>query len=226
MRKEALDRIFNYEEGRGLAFRFRQKRGAIFRDFVETHFADRPSLKIIDLGGTEEFWISVGYDYLRSRNISIDLLNLFPIEVQNTDLFSAVEGDACTFSPEQRYDICFSNSVIEHVGETRRILEFRDTVCRIADSYFIQTPNFYFPIEPHFVFPCFHWLPKVVQVGLNRRFTLGHMTKSANLLDAYLTVESCNILRPNVFKALFPEATIVRERLFGLCKSMIALKAS
>lgn len=226
MRQETLDKIFNYKEGRGAAFHFRQKRGALFKEFVGKNFAARPSLRIIDLGGTEEFWISVGYDYLRERNIFIDLLNVFPVEVKNPDLFRAIQGDACTFVPDDRYDLCFSNSVIEHVGEMRRILGFRDTVNRVADSYFIQTPNFYFPIEPHFVFPGFHWLPKAVQVILARKFSLGHMPKSPDLLEAYLSVESCNILRRSVFEAVFPDADIVPERFLGFCKSMIAVKAT
>ena len=45
---------------------------------------------------------------------------------------------------------------------------------RVGRRYFVQTPNRYFPIEPHFLFPGFQFLPLAVQVGLVRRFALGY----------------------------------------------------
>ena len=45
----------------------------------------------------------------------------------------------------------------------------------VGRNYFIQTPNFYFPVEPHWVFPFFQFLPVATRVMLTRRFSLGHI---------------------------------------------------
>ncbi len=41
---------------------------------------------------------------------------------------------------DKSYDIVFSNSVIEHVGNLEKQKQFADEVQRVGKSYFIQTP--------------------------------------------------------------------------------------
>ena len=66
----------------------------------------------------------------------------------------------------------FSNSVIEHVPPQLQS-KFAEEVARVATRYFVQTPNRYFPIEPHYQLPLFQFLPKGIRKALNKRFALG-----------------------------------------------------
>ena len=73
-----------------------------------------------------------------------------------------VLGDACDLPSAlrgQRFDLVFSNSVIEHVGGHSRRAAFADSVHALSDHHWVQTPYRYFPLEPHFLFPGFQFLP-------------------------------------------------------------------
>lgn len=73
----------------------------------------------------------------------------------------------------EEFDVVFSNSVIEHLGEYPQQRRMADEVRRAGKRYFLQTPNRYFPLEPHFFFPFFQFLPVSVRVWLLSRFHLG-----------------------------------------------------
>ncbi|WP_373356823.1 hypothetical protein [Pseudoroseicyclus sp. CXY001] len=220
----ARQAIFDYENGKGLAYGYRARRAALFKSFVATHYAGVQRLSIVDFGGTETFWKSVGLDYLSEIGASVTLVNLTAPDVERRDIFTAVAGDARSFTAKAPYDICFSNSCIEHVGQVAEMIRFRDAVRGAARGYFIQTPNFWFPIEPHFVMPGFHWLPKSAQAWLIRHVQMGHFPKVSSRLDSYALAESCHLLTPRVFAELFDDAEIARERAYGLTKSLIAMR--
>jgi hypothetical protein len=222
--KSLVKYFINYEEEKGLAFRFRQKRSLLFKKFIADNFDKDTPIRIIDLGGTEVFWQSIGLDFMRENKITVDILNVDYVPVQNTEFFRSFAGDACTFQSEELYDVCFSNSVIEHVGGIERIISFSETSRKIARTYFIQTPNFYFPIEPHFLFPGFHWLPAWVRVKLISWFSIGHFPKAKDHLEAIRIIESCNLLTPRVFSSLYFDAEIKREIVLGMSKSLIAIR--
>ncbi len=65
---------------------------------------------------------------------------------------------------DREFDIAFSNSVIEHVPPELQAA-FAAEVSRVADRYFVQTPNRYFPIEPHYQLPLFQFLPRQAADG-------------------------------------------------------------
>ena len=139
------------------------------------------------------------------------------------DWMSSVESDVCSFHPRQRFDLVFSNSLIEHLGGYVRRKQFADSVRALGDSWWVQTPNRYFPVEPHWVMPGQQFLPLKVRAPLSRRWTFGHMQPS-NAADA---VEEClmaELLTATEMRHLFPEATLWRERLAGMTKSLVMVK--
>jgi hypothetical protein len=104
------------------------------------------------------------------------------------------------------FDIAFCNSLIEHaIGEDRRAMARE--VSRVASRFWVQTPNKWFPVEPHYMCPFYQYLP----VSLRRRFD-GRRGDTLELLDA------------RELQRLFPDAEIERERFFGLTKSLIAVR--
>jgi SAM-dependent methyltransferase len=129
---------------------------------------------------------------------------------------SVEQGDATQLPyRDDEFPVAFSNSVIEHVPKQLQPA-FAAEIRRVAERYFVQTPNRYFPIEPHYQLPFFQFLPRRAQRALNRRFTLGWRTKGH--------WEEVSLLTERDMRRLFPDAEIHRERLFGLTKSLIAVR--
>jgi hypothetical protein len=112
--------------------------------------------------------------------------------------------------------------VIEHVGGAADQKRMADEVQRVGRRYFVQTPNRYFPIEPHFLFPGFQFLPEAAQVFLLSHFRLGTYEIVRDRDYARTLVREIRLLSLSEFRRLFPQATIHRERLVGLTKSFIA----
>jgi hypothetical protein len=164
---------------------------------------------------------------LEKRNIKITVVNLPGTQTFAEDsIFSFVEADGCNLSifKDNSFNIVHSNSVIEHVGDWEKMLLFAKETIRVGENFFIQTPNYWFPVEPHCMTPFFHWFPKPVRVWLVLNMNLGHWPKADNLDVAMRTVESARLLTRGMLKELFQDATIATERIFFFAKSYIAYK--
>src|SRR4029453_3715718 len=109
----------------------------------------------------------------------------------------------------------FSSSTIEHVPKELQPA-FAAEIRRGGRRYFVQTPTRSFPMEPHYQFPLFQFLPHRLQKALNKRFSLGWRPKGQ--------WEEVNLLSARDLKRLFPDAEVHRERVFGLTKSLMAVR--
>ncbi|GAB4471649.1 MAG: hypothetical protein Kow0088_05600 [Anaerolineales bacterium] len=217
----------NYDNPKSPAARLRAKRIAPLLNMIESIYKNKGSVSIIDLGGTEKYWRIVSSEYLSSHHVNITIVNLPGSGLpENHGPFSFVEADACNLTQfaDHSFDIAHSNSVVEHVGDWDRMVKFAKEVRRVAKSYFVQTPNYWFFIEPHCMTPFFHWLPKPIRVWLVLHFQLGHWRKADSIVDAVYIVESARLLDKKMFQALFPDATILTERYFLSPKSLVAIK--
>lgn len=123
-----------------------------------------------------------------------------------------VAADACALPFEdESFDIGYSNSLIEHIAPVRR-QEFADEIRRVAKRYWIQTPNHWFPIEPHALLPGAQYLPE----GARRAFW-----RASPRQIAY--EDSLQLLAASELSALFPDALIMRERVGPMTKSLVAI---
>src|ERR1700753_292221 len=61
---------------------------------------------------------------------------------------------------DKSFDVCWSNAVIEHVGDHEQQLHFLREIVRVSRIAFVTTPNRLFPIEVHTRTPILHMLPK------------------------------------------------------------------
>jgi hypothetical protein len=136
----------------------------------------------------------------------------------------AVIGDArdLTRYADREFDVVFSNSVIEHVGGLREQARMARECVRVGKSYFVQTPNWAFPLEPHFLFPGFQYLPLTVRAGLHWWRKWGWWERAASYHAAMEEVESIRLLTRREMRYLFPDAKIWTERILGLPKSFVA----
>ncbi len=218
--KRILLRLLSFLNLNSLPLRMRRKRFSLFVDMIQRNA--RTPLYILDVGGTEMFWESMGFT--ESGNY-ITLLNLVQFECKCKNI-SSVVGNACKMDQfaDNQFDIVFSNSVIEHLGTLEDQKKMAQEVRRIAKTYFLQTPNYYFPIEPHFMVPFFHWLPIPVRKWLIGHFSLGSYARVNNDEEAERFVKEIRLMKYYELKKLFPGASIVRERFFGLTKSFLVSK--
>src|SRR5262249_16076640 len=103
------------------------------------------------------------------------------------------------------FDLVHSNSTIEHVAPWSRMLKAAAEIRRLANVYYVQTPNFWFPVEPHFRAPLFHFLPEQLRARLLTRVRFGiGKTRWATMSDAMLEVQDTRLLDRRQFAALFP----------------------
>lgn len=210
-----------------IEFRFRQKRFALIRPLIEAALKQRGRAEILDLGGTETYW-RVGGEFIeKNRNrLHITLVNTQESPVTQTDLFDSVLQSATDpgLFRERRFDLVHSNSVIEHVGAWQDMQMFAANVRRLAPRYYVQTPNYWFAYEPHFRFPGFQYLPESVRTWLVRHHSFGFFSRIDDPEEARDIIRHHRLLSTSQMHTLFPDATIVHEKAFGLNKSIVAYR--
>ncbi len=154
------------------------------------------------------------------------MVNLEPLPEAVPDWAEVDQADACALPVQiikRRYDLVFSNSVIEHVGGHERRLRFAEAVHLLADAHWVQTPYRYFPVEPHWIAPGMQFLPCVLRAALARRWPLAH-TPASDRHSALCAVLWTELLDVTQMRHYFPDSTIRRERIVGLTKSLVALR--
>lgn len=196
---------------------FRRRRMARFAEVL----AIGPATCVLDIGGTPECW---------------DLMAVRPrLTLLNTPRAAEEVGAACWVAGDGRalpfrdgaFDVVFSNSVIEHVGDRESQLRFAREVARVGRAYWVQTPNRWFPVEQHLLTPLVHWLPRRWQRAIVPRCTVWSLLVRVTpdrrrfFLDHYLT--DVRLLGAGELRGLFPGARVIRERLLGWTKSLVAV---
>ena len=210
-----------------IAHRCRLKRMRIFEDIFAGMFSEEIAsdrrISVLDVGGTWTFWKTLNFKYL--DNIDLTLLNLeapkIPEGIANV---KGVAGDATDLSQyaDKEFDLVFSNSVIEHVGYEPEQKKMADEIMRVGRHYYVQTPNKFFPIDPHFVFPpYFQFLPLRVKIYLLEHFALTGLRrqKSPSYEVARKNAEGTDLLTRSRLQKFFPDAAIQREKFMLMTKS-------
>jgi SAM-dependent methyltransferase len=181
-----------------LARRARGRRHALYRRVM----SPRPEDRILDVG--------CGTEGLAGFERGADLTGLDAVERPDYPGRRFVRGDARALPFESgSFEIAFSNSLVEHLDPSDRP-RFAAEIRRVAGRFWVQTPNRYFPVEPHVLLPGFQFLPE----GAQRRLWRWGMPRTP--------YEPIELLSAAELRQLFPDAVILRERFAGLTKSLIA----
>ena len=180
---------------------------------------DRP-IRVVDFGGTAQYWHQV-YDVAANPlGLEVTLLNM---EFQGSPdpWFEYVTGDVTDMSSfsDKHFDLGYSNSLIEHVGSVPQQMKAAAEMQRVSRYLCIQTPNFWFPWEPHYNLPFVHWLPLPPRIRL---LSLVHRRTFAAEVNAYRS-NPINLMSGSILRTVFPLQTYVhhRETLVGLTKSFV-----
>lgn len=216
--------------------RARTRRAEVFRQLFQV----QPDTKVLDLGsetGRHIHAVLAGSG-IKPENVYIaDIDSEAVAEGAERFGFTPVvipESGQLPF-PDRYFDIVHCSSVIEHVtvpkadvwiirsGKDFRRLSmaaqynFAQEIARLGRQYYVQTPNKWFPIESHSWLPFFGWLPRRVLVRFLR---------ITNVIWVKGTAPDWNLLDEKNLSRLFGAGvTIIKERSFGMVKSITALKA-
>ena len=214
-----LQRLSDPSHPDSLARRFRESRFAFFSELLMA--VPRP-IRLLDIGGTPTFWETMGF--ADQGDVDITLCNVASATPRPSTSFRFVEADACNLDmfSNGEFDVVFSNSVIEHVGDLTRCQAMADEVQRVGERYFVQTPNRHFPIDPHFPFPLFQFYPVGTRALLLRALPLAWVGRIKDPANAREVAQSVNLLTEKQLRELFPGCEIYREKLLGMTKSFIA----
>jgi len=207
----------------------RKRRIQYFCDLITREFQEKGSVRILDIGGTVQYWRILDESFLEKNKVRITLLNLpgsqvFEAEGRFTYMTGNATEDIWSELDPGDFDLIHSNSVIEHVGDWAQMKRYAENIKAFPGGYFVQTPNFWFPVEPHCMTLFFHWLPKPTRVWLVKHFSLGHWKKASDTSEAVEIVESARLLSKSMFSCLFDDANVRQEKILFLTKSFIAIR--
>ena len=177
-----------------------------------------PNARVLDVGGGSYPW-----DLLNPAARVTILNKSRPPTVPDGARWEFVIGDGTSLEyPDRSFDLVFSNSVIEHVGDLEAQTKFANEMRRVGKHLYCQTPNRWFPVEPHLIALIIHWFPSSVVRRLARYGSVwGWATKpNRQQVDEFLSL--IRLLSFKEFSQLYPDCDIRRERVFGLTKSFIA----
>jgi hypothetical protein len=216
MLADRVRRLF-VETETSLAERMRLRRWELIRK----HLPEIPEMKVLDLGGTALWWLRAP---VRPRHVTI--VNLDRTQEAEAPWATFISGDAChadRLISFQRFDLVFSNSLIEHVGGHKARSELSHVIRSLAPRYLVQTPYRYFPIEPHWIFPGMQFLPLHVRGRIAPRWPLGH-TRGWTQSQALSEVMFTELIGATEMRTYFPDGQLHWELFFGLRKSMIVIR--
>lgn len=174
----------------------------------------------MDVGGTFGYWQSMNFKYADSTKFT--LLNLEKPEIPDGyENFTGVAGDATNLSEygDKQFDLVFSNSVIEHVGDFEAQKRMAVEMRRVGRHCYLQTPNKFFFMEPHYLRPFVQFLPVRARARLVRKFKIGNMPKAKNDEEAMQIAQSIRLMTMGELKELFPTAKIQKEKFLLMTKS-------
>lgn len=214
--------------------RARAGRASVFRN----HFRLGPDSKVLDIGSEDGTSIAAVL-----QGVGVPPGNIYIADIDRDQVVRGHElfGFTPVVIPEFGhlpfedgfFDVVYCSSVIEHVTlpksevwavasgrEFRRIsderqAEFAREIRRLGRGYFVQTPDRWFPIESHTWLPLVGYLPRRVLLPLLR---------FSNRTWVKQTSPDWRLLGTRQMQQLFPDARIVPERVWGITKSIMAIK--
>ena len=150
----------------------------------------------------------------RWKTLRVIGTNILPDNVR--EYGARYPGNACLVSDgcsvpfaDKSMDIVFSNAVIEHLLPEQQSRMARE-IMRVGRSWFVTTPNFWYPIELHHKLPLIHFLPRGWQQCIARR------------LSGWPADEPIHLLSARRMRELFPGSQILKLRVTFWPESLIA----
>lgn len=207
---------------------FRERRNRRLIALIERlSLEKRRSVRVLDIGGSIIFWMSV-----REETVQKCAISLFNLPGAYDDLpedeerlkarFELLLGDARDLSryDDKSFDLVVCNSVLEHVGSWDDMERAAAEAERVGERGWVQVPAFEFPVEQHFLLPFVHWFADPIQTKILR--TLHDHFRDRSFSDQHRSVQHVRPLTRGQLEHLLPHASVHTEWLV-LPKSHIAM---
>jgi SAM-dependent methyltransferase len=201
-----------------------QYREKMFAKFM-ANINPKPEHKVLDIGVTndDKFQESNYFERLypyKDRIVCVGTEDGSYLETKYPGIkfIKVAPGERLPFN-DNEFDISFSNAVIEHVGNTDRQRAFILEMLRVSRSFFLTTPNRWFPVELHTAIPFLHFLPKNVYRKLLLALGESYWGREENL----------NLLSRKELISLFPaevKVTVDSVKMLGMSTNLIAWASS
>lgn len=122
----------------------------------------------------------------------------------------AVVFDGCALPfADKSFDIVYSNAVLEHLPGPDSLERFAAEIRRVGKGWFVTTPNFWYPVEPHYHLPLIQLLPETTQRSLVKR--LGKTP-----------YDHLHLLTAKQLRRLFPVGEVISSRVTFYPETLIA----
>lgn len=197
-----------------LSHKSRTKKFELFNSL----FQPRPEDRVLDIGASGEVFLRYTFEDVYPYPNRVVAGGKEPREVLSARCYYPqpryVVFDGCALPfPDKSFDLVFSNAVIEHILGKGRQVQFAREIMRVGKSWFVTTPNYWFPFESHYHLPLIQFLPRPLQRHYNR--LLGtHIPKGE--------VQELALLSARQFRRLFPTSEIGGVRVTFWPETLVA----
>lgn len=133
-------------------------------ELFDSLFKPRPEDRILDVGADPQLFSRYTFEdyYPHQERITGGSIDFEMVREARKCYPKAQYAifDGCSLPfPDKSFDIVFSNAVIEHIVGRERQQAFAREAMRVGKSWFITTPNYWFPLEVHYLLPFMQFLP-------------------------------------------------------------------
>lgn len=184
-------------------------------------------MKILDIGAeinpTNKSVIRFIDNYPWKSNVSA--INLSSEHISTIKQYypevDARVGDACDLPWEDKhFDIVYSNAVIEHVGSFEKQKKMATEIMRVGKSWFVTTPNRWYPFEFHMRLPFVTWLPRNGYIRFGQVISYNHVKRK------YMTGirrDDLRLMTVKDLKRCFPTSRVIKQRVTFMPETLICV---
>jgi hypothetical protein len=201
----------------------RQRKLALFHRVIQP----TPTMRILDLGaqidpdGVQGGQFIDRYPWKKA----LSALNISPEHIQcirehYPDVDARVGDARCLPWPDKSFDVVWSNAVIEHVGGLKDQQSMAREIMRVANRWFVTTPNRWYPFEFHLRLPLVTWLPWHGYLRCGRIVSYNHV---CGRYMRGLQPEPLRLLSAAEMARLFPGSRIIKQRVTFMAETLIAV---
>lgn len=122
--------------------------------------------------------------------------------------------------PDKYFDVVYSNAVIEHVGDFAKQKQMATEIMRGGKSWFVTTPNRWYPFEFHLRLPFVTLLPWHSYLWLGRLLSYNHVKRKYMFGIRHDTLR---LMTAKELKHCFPKSRIIKQRVTFMAETLIVV---